>query len=112
MFVVQRRVETSRPRKTLYTPTGSTVADLIVDYSAFCSVGIPGAHHWRGVCRAAPSHVVNIMIGGGVVPLLNRSRCKLPPGRARLTGRRRVLNVRTSESLSLTLVNCSSRCYS
>jgi hypothetical protein len=43
-----------------------------VDYSAYASVGLGQEPAWGGVCRGSVSQVVNIVGGGGVLPLLTR----------------------------------------
>ena len=37
---------------------------------AYASVGLDMAPNWGGVCRGSPSHIVNIVGGGGVLPLI------------------------------------------
>jgi hypothetical protein len=69
-FVVQRLVEIA-PEPHLICSAGSqSWADLFVDFSTYASVGLPEQPAWGGVCRGSISHIVNIVGGGGVLPLL------------------------------------------
>jgi hypothetical protein len=69
-FVVQEVVET-RPEEHLLCGGGAPApASLFVDFSAYASVGLPEQPGWGGVCRGSPSRIVNIVGGGGVLPLL------------------------------------------
>jgi hypothetical protein len=69
-FVVQERVATRPERHIICTAEGPQEMDLYVDYSAYASVGLGEEPAWGGVCRGSPSQVVNIVGGGGVLPLL------------------------------------------
>lgn len=69
-FVVQERVATAAERHLLCTQSGVTPAPLYVDFSAYASVGLDSAADWGGVCRGSPSQIVNIVGGGGVLPLI------------------------------------------
>jgi hypothetical protein len=69
-FVVQEVVETRPQTHLLCTGAEPTPTELFVDFSAYASVGLPEQPAWGGVCRGAPSHVVNIVGGGGVLPLI------------------------------------------
>ena len=69
-FVVQERVEAPLERHLLATGSGTTEAEVFVDYSAFCSVGLPVQPPWGGVVRASASPIVNILGGGGVLPVI------------------------------------------
>lgn len=69
-FVVQRLVPTSRAPQWVCTPDAVRELDVITDYAAFASVGVDAP--WSGVCRASSSEIVNIVGGGGLVPLLRR----------------------------------------
>jgi len=71
-FVVQERVEVPLETHLLATDAEAKRADVFVDYSAFCSVGLPGQPPWGGVVRASASPIVNILGGGGVLPVLTR----------------------------------------
>jgi hypothetical protein len=69
-FVVQQRVEAPVQNHLLATASGAVAVDVHVDYSAFCSVGLPEQPAWGGVVRASVSPIVNILGGGGVLPVL------------------------------------------
>lgn len=69
-FVVQELVQTTPERHLLCTGDTQTWAELFVDFSAYASVGLPDQPAWGGVCRGSSSHIVNIVGGGGVLPLL------------------------------------------
>ncbi|MGO9829322.1 MAG: hypothetical protein ACLPJH_04225 [Myxococcaceae bacterium] len=69
-FVVQQRVEVPLERHLIATERGLQEARLFVDYSAFCSVGLDTQPPWGGVVRASASPIVNILGGGGVLPVL------------------------------------------
>ena len=62
-------IEASPQSHVLCTPTESAARQLYVDFSAYASVGLDPAPDWGGVCRGSPSHIVNIVGGGGVAPL-------------------------------------------
>ncbi|HVF33749.1 MAG TPA: hypothetical protein VND91_00315 [Candidatus Saccharimonadia bacterium] len=70
-YVVQVNAPTGRVAMSLHTPDATASGDMRVDYAAFASLGTSGAG-WGGVVRAAPSAIVNIVGGGGVVPILRR----------------------------------------
>ncbi len=69
-FVVQRIVETNPEPHLLCSGDSQHEADLYVDFSAYASVGLDAQPHWGGVCRGSMSQIVNIVGGGGVIPLL------------------------------------------
>ncbi|MDP1922560.1 MAG: hypothetical protein Q8L14_40340 [Myxococcales bacterium] len=69
-FVVQQVVDTLPERHLLCAGQTQSWADLFVDYSSYASVGLPEQPAWGGVCRGSISHIVNIVGGGGVLPLL------------------------------------------
>ena len=69
-FVVQELVETRPEPHLLCSGRSQTPADLYVDFSAYASVGLDKEPAWGGVCRGSLSHIVNIVGGGGVIPLL------------------------------------------
>jgi hypothetical protein len=69
-FVVQEVVETVPEAHLLCSGATLTEVSLYVDFSAYASVGLPEQPGWGGVCRGSPSHIVNIVGGGGVLPLL------------------------------------------
>src|SRR6202011_4649667 len=69
-FVVQEFVHTF-PEQPLYCSEGGvSSADLYVDFSSYASVGLDKSPAWGGVCRGSVSQIVNIVGGGGVLPLL------------------------------------------
>jgi len=69
-FVVQAAIESSPRSHLLCTVEGATAAELYVDFSAYASVGLSQPPKWGGVCRGSPSQIVNIVGGGGVLPLI------------------------------------------
>jgi len=69
-FVVQQVVDTLPERHLLCSGEAQSWADLFVDYSSYASVGLLEQPAWGGVCRGSLSHIVNIVGGGGVLPLL------------------------------------------
>lgn len=69
-FVVQEYVENLPEAHLLCTPDGVHPAELHVDFSAYGSVQPGVAPRWGGVCRGSVSQIVNIVGGGGVLPLL------------------------------------------
>ncbi len=72
-FVVQRLVEIAPERHLICSADAQSWADLYVDFSTYASVGLPegpAQPAWGGVCRGSISHIVNIVGGGGVLPLL------------------------------------------
>ncbi len=69
-FVVQQFVHTAPEPHVLCTEQGIRDVELFVDYSCYASVGLPSAPRWGGVCRGSLSQIVNIVGGGGVLPLL------------------------------------------
>lgn len=69
-FVVQHLIDTRPERHLLCQGGQQTWAELFVDFSAYASVGLPEQPAWGGVCRGSLSQIVNIVGGGGVLPLL------------------------------------------
>jgi hypothetical protein len=69
-FVVQEVVETTPEEHLLCEESGVTSLRLHVDYSAYASVGLAKQPAWGGVCRGSTSEIVNIVGGGGVLPLI------------------------------------------
>jgi hypothetical protein len=69
-FVVQERVEVPLERHFVASGAGVEEVELYVDYSAFCSVGLLAQPPWGGVVRGSASPIVNILGGGGVLPVL------------------------------------------
>jgi hypothetical protein len=89
-FIVQKRVETEPQNHLLCSAYEQTETPLYVDFSAYASVGMPSSPKWGGVCRGSISNIVNIVGGGGIIPLLtqevadslaNLYRANLPPSR-------------------------------
>lgn len=70
-FVVQERVELHAQDHVLCHGGGVEPARLFVDFSAYASVGLDAEPRWGGVCRGSTSSIVNIVGGGGVLPLLD-----------------------------------------
>jgi len=75
-YVVQEMIENTPTRHVLCTPSGVSSCQLFVDFSLFSSVGIHPLPPWGGVCRGSLSQVVNILGGGGLVPLLREEVAK------------------------------------
>lgn len=71
-FVVQEVVDTQPEPHVLCSETGVDQTSLYVDFSAYGSVGLDPLPKWGGVCRGSISAIVNIMGGGGVIPLITR----------------------------------------
>jgi hypothetical protein len=69
-FVVQERVDVPLERHWVTAGAGVTEVALYIDYSAFCSVGLKEQPPWGGVVRGSASPIVNILGGGGVLPVL------------------------------------------
>lgn len=69
-FVVQQVIDIQPERHLLCSGESQSWADLFVDFSSYASVGLPDQPAWGGVCRGSISHIVNIVGGGGVLPLL------------------------------------------
>jgi hypothetical protein len=70
-FVVQGLVEIHTEQHLLCSGATQVPTDLYVDFSAYASVGLDTQPNWGGVCRGSLSHIVNIVGGGGVLPLVN-----------------------------------------
>jgi len=71
-FVVQEVVDTQPEPHVLCSESGVDSTSLYVDFSAYGSVGLDPLPRWGGVCRGSISAIVNIMGGGGVIPLITR----------------------------------------
>ncbi|HZN92940.1 MAG TPA: hypothetical protein VFB81_09540, partial [Myxococcales bacterium] len=71
-FVVQEVVDTQPEPHVLCSESGVDGTSLYVDFSAYGSVGLDPLPRWGGVCRGSISAIVNIMGGGGVIPLITR----------------------------------------
>jgi len=69
-FVVQELVATEPEEHVLCSGNSTEVVGLYVDFSAYASVGLSKQPNWGGVCRGSLSQIVNIVGGGGVLPLL------------------------------------------
>jgi hypothetical protein len=70
-FVVQQVVDTRPEEHLLCEPNGTVLpTSFFVDYSAYASVGLARQPAWGGVCRGSMSEIVNIVGGGGVLPLI------------------------------------------
>jgi hypothetical protein len=69
-YVVQELVETQPEDHFVCTETGALPTSFYVDYSAYASVGLAKQPAWGGVCRGSMSEIVNIVGGGGVLPLI------------------------------------------
>ena len=69
-FIVQALIESSPQSHLLCTEDSAIPAELYVDFSAYASVGLSQPPQWGGVCRGSPSQIVNIVGGGGVLPLI------------------------------------------
>jgi hypothetical protein len=69
-FVVQELVDIAPEPHLLCTEAGVEPMSLHVDFSAYGSVGLARQPAWGGVCRGSSSEIVNIVGGGGVLPLL------------------------------------------
>ncbi len=69
-FVIQELVKLQPEPHVLCLSEGPTETELFVDFSAYATVGASREIGWGGVCRGSVSHIVNIVGGGGVLPLL------------------------------------------
>ncbi|RKH50603.1 hypothetical protein [Corallococcus llansteffanensis] len=69
-FVVQEVVDTQPEDHLLCGQNQVLPTSFFVDYSAYASVGIAKQPSWGGVCRGSMSEIVNIVGGGGVLPLI------------------------------------------
>lgn len=69
-FVVQEIVNITPEEHVLCSGPAQIPTQLFVDFSAYASVGLDAQPKWGGVCRGSISHIVNIVGGGGVIPLL------------------------------------------
>lgn len=88
-FVAQELVPFEAHPHLLCTEQGPAETELYVDFSAYASVGLDRPPAWGGVCRGSVSPIVNIVGGGGVLPLITRKVAEelLDAARARgLTG--------------------------
>jgi hypothetical protein len=69
-FVVQENVNVRPSPHVLCHGDRQEWTELYVDFSTYASVGIDAEPRWGGVCRGSTSSIVNIVGGGGVVPLI------------------------------------------
>ncbi|MFZ5445533.1 MAG: hypothetical protein ACOZQL_36415 [Myxococcota bacterium] len=69
-FVVQQVIDIHPEEHLLCSGPAQLPTRLFVDFSAYASVGLDDQPRWGGVCRGSISHIVNIVGGGGVLPLL------------------------------------------
>jgi hypothetical protein len=69
-FVVQQLIDIRPERHLLCRADTQVWTELFVDFSSYASVGLADQPAWGGVCRGSVSHIVNIVGGGGVLPLL------------------------------------------
>lgn len=69
-YVVQEYVESIPEAHILCSASGVYESELFVDFSAYASVQPGRAPSWGGVCRGSMSQIVNIVGGGGVLPLI------------------------------------------
>jgi hypothetical protein len=76
-FVVQEMVRTQSQSHLICTEAGAQPTELYVDFSSYASVGVESQPHWGGVCRGSVSPIVNIVGGGGVLPLITEEVAEL-----------------------------------
>lgn len=69
-FVVQQVIDITTEEHLLCSGPAQIPTQLFVDFSAYASVGLGDQPRWGGVCRGSISHIVNIVGGGGVLPLI------------------------------------------
>lgn len=75
-FVVQEVVDIVPEEHLLCSGPAQIPTKLFVDFSAYASVGLGDQPRWGGVCRGSVSHIVNIVGGGGVLPLVTSEVAK------------------------------------
>lgn len=71
-FIAQEVVITELERHVVVAGDQQVPTEMYVDFSAYASVGLAEQPSWGGVCRGSPSQIVNIVGGGGVLPLLTK----------------------------------------
>jgi len=71
-FIAQEVVLTALEPHLVLVGDKQVATDMYVDFSAYASVGLTEQPSWGGVCRGSPSQIVNIVGGGGVLPLLTK----------------------------------------
>ena len=69
-FVAQEVVNLDLQSHLVCSGSEQVRTDLYVDFSAYASVGLRHAPAWGAACRGSPSQIVNIVGGGGVLPLI------------------------------------------
>jgi hypothetical protein len=69
-FVMQQVIDIHPESHLVCNGPAQIPTELYVDFSAYSSVGLDNQPAWGGVCRGSLSHIVNIVGGGGVLPLL------------------------------------------
>jgi hypothetical protein len=69
-FVMQQVIDIHPESHLVCNGPAQIPTELYVDFSAYSSVGLANQPAWGGVCRGSLSHIVNIVGGGGVLPLL------------------------------------------
>ena len=75
-FVVQQVIDIQPEEHLLCSGPAQIPTQLYVDFSAYASVGLDAQPKWGGVCRGSISHIVNIVGGGGVLPLITTEVAK------------------------------------
>lgn len=75
-FVVQQVIDIQPEEHLLCSGPAQIPTSLFVDFSAYASVGLSDQPKWGGVCRGSISHIVNIVGGGGVLPLITTDVAK------------------------------------
>src|SRR5262249_50752546 len=71
-FVVQEFIPIAAQKILVCSSQGMAPEEWYVDFSAYASVGLEHPPSWGGVCRGSHSEIVNIVGGGGVLPLILR----------------------------------------
>jgi hypothetical protein len=71
-FVVQELIPSRAESHLLCAEHSVSPVELHVDFSAYASVNLAPPPSWGGVCRGSISPIVNIVGGGGVLPLITR----------------------------------------
>ena len=75
-FVVQQVIDIQPEEHLLCSGPAQIPTQLYVDFSTYASVGLDAQPKWGGVCRGSISHIVNIVGGGGVLPLITTEVAK------------------------------------
>lgn len=71
-FVVQEFIPIAAQKILVCSSQGIAPEQWYVDFSAYASVGLDHPPSWGGVCRGSHSEIVNIVGGGGVLPVILR----------------------------------------